>query len=61
MQPTPVLQAALLEAINRIAYGFKEAGKHFTIFSSITILALASIKPRDLGASNISLIPLCWK
>jgi hypothetical protein len=29
-QPTLMLQVSLLEAINRITYGFRKAGKHFT-------------------------------
>jgi hypothetical protein len=47
-RPTPVLQSALLEAINKTAYNFRKADEHFTVFSSTTILALASINPRDL-------------
>jgi hypothetical protein len=53
--PTLVLQAALLEAINRAAYGFREAGEHFMVFSSTTILVLASIKPMDLGSFPLPL------
>jgi hypothetical protein len=41
MRPTLVLQATLLDAINRTTYDFKEVDEHFTVFSSTTILALA--------------------
>jgi hypothetical protein len=47
---TPAHLKALLEAINRDIQDFKQGGKHFTVFSSTTILALASINPRDLGS-----------
>jgi hypothetical protein len=50
MWPTRVLHVALLEAINMTAYGFREADKHFTVFSSTTILTFVSINPRDLGS-----------
>jgi hypothetical protein len=43
-----VLQTALLEAINRTVYGFREADEQFTVFSSTTLLAIASINPRNL-------------
>jgi hypothetical protein len=52
-RPTSVLQAALLEAISRATYGFREADEHFMVFSSTTILALASIKARDLGSFSL--------
>jgi hypothetical protein len=77
VRPPPVLRAAPPEAINRIAYGFRRADKHFPVFSSTTVLALSSINLgtwdpslsrsgcipyyKHLGASNISLIPLYWK
>jgi hypothetical protein len=54
-RPTPVLLVVLLEAINRAAYGFREAGDHFTVSSSTMISALASINPRDLGSFPLPL------
>jgi hypothetical protein len=53
-----VLLPALLEAINIAVHGFNqaEAGEQFTILTSSTILALASINLKDLGTSNIRLI-----
>jgi hypothetical protein len=50
--------AALLEAINRGVCGFREAGEHFTVFTSTAILTLASINPRDLGSSPLDLFVL---
>jgi hypothetical protein len=55
-RPTPSLLATLLEAINRGVHGFREAGEHFTVFTSTVILALASIKPWDMGSSPL---PTC--
>jgi hypothetical protein len=49
-QPTPVLWVAPPEAINRIAYDFRRADRHFIVFSSTTVLALASINHSDLGS-----------
>jgi hypothetical protein len=54
MWQTLTLLAALLEAINREVHVFRGAGKHFTVFPSTTILAFASINPRDLGSSPLS-------
>jgi hypothetical protein len=45
MRPSPVLQAASLGVINRIAHNFREASEHFTVFSSIMVSSLASINP----------------
>jgi hypothetical protein len=32
MQPTPVIQEALVEAINKIVHDIRRAGEHFTVF-----------------------------
>jgi hypothetical protein len=53
--PTPVLRTAPPKAINRIAYDFRRAGEHFTVFSSTTVLTLVSINPRDLGSFPLPL------
>jgi hypothetical protein len=47
---TPGLLAALLEAINRGSPQLQGTDEHFTVFTSTTTLALASINLRDLGS-----------
>jgi hypothetical protein len=54
-QPTLVLRVAPPEAINRIAYGFRRADEHFIVFSSTTVLALASINLNDLESFALPL------
>jgi hypothetical protein len=56
MQPTPLLQEAPLEPINRIAYGFSKGGEYFTSLLLHSGLTLASIIPWDLESLPL---PLC--
>jgi hypothetical protein len=50
-----MLMAAPLEVKNRGVHDFKDAGEQFTILTSTTILALASINPSDLGSFPLSI------